>query len=97
MISLLALVVAPAASAHYPAKGKDCGSIQFEPQTDHGSSDIRAKRTSCRTARRIVRKWDKGNKSPLGFTCRARSHDEQLAHSDVKCTRGNRRVTFAAF
>ena len=98
---LLALAVlalaAPAASAHYKPRGKDCGSIQFQAQTDSGASDIYAKRVKCRTARRIVRAYHRGNESPRGFTCRSRQHDAGLSHSDVKCTRdgGRRRVTFA--
>jgi hypothetical protein len=101
-ISLLALAVlalaAPAASAHYKARGKHCGSIQFQAQTDSGASAIYAKDVKCRTARRIVRAYHRGNESPLGFTCRSRDHDPAygLAHTDVKCTRaGYRRVTFA--
>jgi hypothetical protein len=86
------------AGAHYRAVGKDCGKIVFTPQSDDASTDIRAKGTSCRKARRIVKAWRRGNKSPLGFRCRARNHDKNtLAHSDVKCTRDGKRVTFAAF
>jgi hypothetical protein len=100
---ILATVVAGAvpavtADAHYKPVGKDCGKVVFTPDSDDASSDIRAKGTSCRTARRIVKSYRRGNKSPLGFRCRARNHDNNnLAHSDVKCTRDGKRVTFAAF
>jgi hypothetical protein len=92
--------VAPAieAGAHYRPVGKDCGKVVFTPQSDDASSAIRAKGTSCRTARRIVKAWRRGNRSPLDFRCRARNHDNNnLAHADVKCTRDGKRVTFAAF
>jgi hypothetical protein len=92
----LGLVLAPAGSAHYPAKGKDCGSITFQPQTDHGAFGIYAKGTSCKKARRLVRRWEAGDETPRNYTCRERLHDEQLSHTDVKCKRGNRRVSFAA-
>jgi hypothetical protein len=97
--AVAALLLSSVASAHYKPRGKDCGSIAFTPNSDDGSSEIRAKGTSCRRARKIVRRWERGNKSPFGYTCRDRAHDpaEGLAHSDVKCTRGDKRVTWAAF
>jgi hypothetical protein len=100
-LAVLALAVPAGASAHYKARGKDCGTIQFQAQTDNGASAIYAKRVKCRTARRIVRAYNRGNESPRGFNCRERSHDPAngLAHRDVKCTRdgGTRRVTFAIY
>ena len=90
----------PAASAHYKPRGKDCGTISFQDQTDNGASSIYAKRVKCRTARRIVRAYNRGNESPRGFTCTERPHEPNgLAHRDIKCTRdgGTRRVTFAIF
>ena len=98
LIVAFAVAAAPA-SAHYKPRGTDCGHIVFTPQTDEGSSEIRAKGTSCKTARKLVRAWHRGNKSPLDFNCRSREHDHpsQLAHNDVLCTRGERRVTFAAY
>jgi hypothetical protein len=95
----LALVTASPASAHYRPVGKDCGSIAFTPQTDEGASAIRAKNVKCSTARRIVRAVRRGNNSPLDFTCRSRDHDPRrgLAHTDVVCTRANRRVSWAAY
>ena len=91
------LLAAAPASAHYRAVGKDCGAIAFTPQTDEGASDIYAKNTSCRKARRVVRAWHRGDESPRRYTCRARDHDDPqgLAHQDVVCRRGNRRVSFA--
>jgi hypothetical protein len=95
----VALVTAVPASAHYRSIGKHCGSIQFTPQSDDGASSIYAKNVKCRTARRIVRAVRRGNASPLDFTCRSRGHDPRngLAHSDVVCTRANRRVSWAAY
>jgi hypothetical protein len=93
----VAVLAVPAAGAHYAPHGRDCGSIVFQPQTDSGATAIRATRVKCRNARRIVRAWHRGNHNPLRFHCRSRDHDPAngLAHTDVKCTRSNRRVTFA--
>ncbi len=102
LIAALALVLMAAvpASAHYRAVGKHCGSIQFTPQTDDGASAIRAKRVTCKTARLIVRAIRRGDENPRGFTCRDRAHDPRngLGHSDVLCTRfDRRRVSFALY
>ena len=97
-VTVVAAVPAVDAGAHYKPAGKDCGVVVFTPHSDDASSAIRAKGTSCRKARRIVKSWERGNKRPLGFRCRARNHDnDNLAHADVKCTRGGKRVTFAAY
>ena len=95
---VLALFAAPA-GAHYREIGRDCGHIGFTPNTDEVSSDIHASHTSCRTARRIVRRHKAGDRTPLGYRCRTRTHDpdDGLAHSDVVCKRGARRVSWAAF
>ena len=101
-LSLVALAVAaPApAGAHYREIGRDCGQIGFEEQTDFVAGDIHAYRVTCRTARRLVRRWTvAGDRTPLDFRCRRRTHDpdDGLAHSDVVCKRGTRRVSWAAF
>jgi hypothetical protein len=99
LVLALAAIAAPAAMAHYPARGKACKPIQFQAQTDSGASGIYAKRVKCRTARRMVRAYHNGDKSPRDFSWRSRAHDDPqgLAHRDVKCTRGERRVTFALY
>lgn len=97
-LALAAAVPAIDADAHYRPLGKDCGVVVFTPHSDDASSAIRARGTSCRTARRIVKSWERGNRRPLGFRCRSRNHDNHnLAHADVKCTRDGKRVTFAAY
>ena len=91
------LAVAAPAGAHYTNPGaKYCGFIVFTPNSDDGASGIEAKRVSCRTARRIVKAVDRGNARPFGFSCKARQHDDPLfiAHSDFRCKRGNRVVTW---
>ena len=101
--ALIALAVVPAApaSAHYDDVGKPCRAIMFEPNTDSGASDIYAKNVKCRTARRLVRAYRNGDRSPLEFRCRGRAHDPTngLGHRDVVCTRagGFRRVSFALY
>ena len=93
----LGLVTAMPASAHYTVNR--CGSIGFTPQTDEGASDIRAHNMTCRAARRLVRAYHNGDRTPLDFRCRSRGHDpaDGLAHNDVICTRGVRRVTWGAY
>ena len=98
VVAFVAAIPVLGASAHYRPVGKDCGTVVFTPHSDNASSSIRAKGTTCRKARRIVKSWERGNRSPLGFRCRARNHDNaNLAHQDVKCTREGKRVTFAAY
>jgi hypothetical protein len=99
LIALAVMAVAvPAASAHYRKHGKACGSVVTTPNSDDGASAIRASRTSCRTARRVARRWERGNRSPLSFTCKSRAHDgAALSHRDVRCWRGEGYVSFAAY
>ena len=94
--ALLLLAVAAPAGAHYSNPGaRDCGFIVFTPQSDDGASSIMAKNLSCKKARRLVKALNRGASKPLGFTCKSRSHDFQLAHADVRCKRSSRVVTFA--
>lgn len=96
-VAVMAVAV-PVASAHYKRHGKTCGSVVTTPNSDDGASAIRASRTRCRTARRVAHRWERGNRSPLGFTCRSRAHDgAALSHRDVRCRRGEGYVSFAAY
>jgi hypothetical protein len=97
VVLILAAVTAPSASAHYAPVGKHCGRIVFTPQSDDAASSIRAKRVTCRKARRLVRKFRRGDRTPFRFRCRARQHNANLSHLDVKCTRGRKRVSWAAY
>jgi hypothetical protein len=99
LIPFAALLMAAAApaSAHYTNPGsKYCGYIVFTPQSDDGASGIEAKRVACKTARRIVKAVERGNARPFGFACRSRAHDDPkfIAHSDIRCKRGTRVVTW---
>jgi hypothetical protein len=44
----------------------------------------------------MVKAVDRGNARPFGFRCKARAHDDPMfiAHSDVRCKRGRRVVTW---
>jgi hypothetical protein len=99
LVSVLVLVAAaPAATAHFARHGKGCGAVVTTPQTDDGASAIRATNMSCRRARRIARRYERGDRSPLRFECVSRSHDgANLAHRDVVCFRNAKRVTFGAY
>src|SRR4051794_9458847 len=96
-VAALMMAAATPASAHYTNPGsKYCGFILFTPNSDDGASGIEAKRVSCKTARRMVKAVDRGNARPFGFTCKSRAHDDArfIAHSDWRCKRGKRVVTW---
>ena len=95
------LVTALPAPAHYAARGDKCRRVVFTPQSDDVADSIRKREISCRRARRIVTIVRRqGDRTPLGFSCRFRSHDPRngLAHMDAVCTNtGNRRVSWAQY
>ena len=78
---------------------RPCGDVAYEPNSDAGAFDIRARATTCSTARAIAR--DAEGK-PLSFTTRGfsctgqRSSDPQaLPRTQFVCRSGERRVTFS--
>jgi hypothetical protein len=98
--TLAALIIAAAALAAFPgtASAGHCGRIGFEPQTDNIAANIHARGTSCRRARRIVRAVYNGNRSPFGYRCRSRAHDEgALFFRHWVCTKNQARVTWDKF
>jgi hypothetical protein len=102
LLVLAALVVTAApAPGHYPARGEKCRKVVFTPQSDDVATNISKREMSCRTARRIVTiVRRKGDRTPLGFRCKFRSHDPYngLAHFDAVCTNtGNRRVSWVQY
>jgi hypothetical protein len=77
------------------AGAANCGRIGFEPRTDNVAANIRARGTSCRRARRIVRAVYRGNREPFGYRCRSRAHDDGgLAFRHWACTKNRARVTW---
>lgn len=80
---------------------RGCGSITFRPNSDWGVWNIRAKRTSCRTARKVARKSKNMNvvSGPLGyrakgFRCLGTRITLGLNSVDWNCRRGKSRVSF---
>lgn len=80
---------------------RGCGSITFRPNSDWGVWSIRAKRTSCRTARKVARKSKNLNvaSGPLGFRangfrCRGTRNTLGLTSVDWNCRRGKSRISF---
>jgi hypothetical protein len=75
--------------------------VVFTPQSDDVADSIFKREISCRRARRIVTiVRRRGDRTPLGFSCRFRSHDPRngLGHMDAVCTNtGNRRVSWAQY
>jgi hypothetical protein len=83
------------AAAAQAGPSANCGRIGFEPQTDNVAANIRARGTSCRRARRIVRAVYNGNRAPFGYRCRSRLHDDGgLAFRHWVCTKNQARVTW---
>jgi hypothetical protein len=102
VVALAALLAAAApAPGHYPSRGEKCRKVVFTPQSDDVATNIAKREMSCRTARRIVTiVRRKGDRTPLGFDCRFRSHDPDtgLAHLDAVCTNtGHRRVSWVQY
>ena len=87
-----ALLVAGGAEAAAPLK--NCGSLgvdgrPYDPdEGGAGNFDIRARVTSCREARRVVRAW-KGRDSVRGFRCRYSYSGESTR---VTCTKAGGRL-----
>lgn len=102
VIGALLLVAPLGAQAHYRlANSRPCDDVLFQPNTDYGAIGVRASRMSCRDARRVARRFGfLGDRRPFGFHCITRGRgngdrDTGLAHTDVKCVRGNGRTVFA--
>jgi hypothetical protein len=95
--TLVALLAVGAVSAMVPATASagHCGRIGFEPQTDNVAANIHARGTSCRRARRIARAVYNGNRSPFGYRCRSRAHDDGgLFLRHWVCTKNQARVSW---
>ena len=95
---IVCLLAASPATAHFANSGSSCGSVQLQPRTDFAAFDIKAKRVSCRGARSLARSVAKRGTS-RGYYCRFRSNSGDssngIAHTDYRCKRGRRVVTFA--
>jgi hypothetical protein len=78
-----------------------CGSVGFEPNSDNLAGGIRAKRASCRLARRVARgSHDAGATHPdpyraAGFSCAGRPVDSALPLALYVCRRAGAIVVFA--
>jgi hypothetical protein len=99
LVGVLACGAAPAAAERAP--WRDCGDIAFEPNSDYGAYDVRAKQVRCRTARRVAA----GSKETSvvdgpfryrvrGFRCKGAATDDPLPSVDWVCKRKQARVRF---
>lgn len=106
-VVLLATMAAPAQADFSNPGGKRCGFVSFEPNSDAGARPT-VRGTTCSIARKLVRDYGakaNGRVQPYGvlklYTCRSRIRQNGhagngIAHTDVRCTRGSRKlVTFA--
>lgn len=72
---------------------KRCGRIGFTKSSDDLASKIRARGTSCRRARKVVRRaHNRGTKHPHGYRCRRRTLDTPLLMWQWRCAKGDRHV-----
>jgi hypothetical protein len=87
---------APGFGAPSRRAARRCGRFGLAPRTDNVVFRIRARRTSCRRARRMARAVYHGKRRPFGFRCRGRLHqpDFGLLYTTWVCTKGKARVTW---
>jgi hypothetical protein len=85
------------------ARWRSCGSMAFEPRTEFGAWQIRAKGTGCSTARSVAHKakFSKnrraGHYRRHGFRCQAYPDTTStLPVNKWKCKKGSKRVTFTS-
>lgn len=87
---VLLSAIAPTAGAHYSNPGSQkCGQMSLQEGTDFTASNIRARRTSCRIARKLVLRVAFSDASnPYGYTCRFLSaRHSAKSHRDVRCAK----------
>ncbi|HEV2813229.1 MAG TPA: hypothetical protein VGW10_08265 [Solirubrobacteraceae bacterium] len=99
-VTLALALPAPAGAA----TTRSCGFVGFEPNSDNGAFQIRARGVSCRTARSVARA-----SAPYGpqgddgrvvryrarrFACVGRERDSGLASVRFRCTRAAAVITF---
>lgn len=91
------------AAASYGAakRVRRCGSVGFEPNTDNVAGAIRAKRVSCRVARKVARgSRSTGPTHPVpyraaGFSCRGVPVEAPLPFALYVCHRDRATVVFS--
>ncbi len=101
VVTALALCSAETGSATLGKPFKRCGYIVFTPRTEDGIGDIRARRTSCRQARKVARAArDLGivdgpyGYEADGFRCRGRLQEFGLPVVHWHCAKGMARISF---
>ena len=103
LLATATVAVAPAVAqptARAAGDVRSCGNVVFTPASEDGAFDIRARDTSCRTARRVARaSRTRDVTGPYryrarGFRCRGRRVDEGLPQVRWRCTRRSALVTF---
>lgn len=79
---------------------RDCGQVAFEPNTDDGAFDIRARGVDCPLAREVARAAEgRGGdryRGPEGFDCRPAGTVGELPSVVYECRAGGSLVTFDA-
>ena len=84
LVAALVLVAAPAAYA--PVVPKNCGKVGVRGK----SYTVRAHVVSCRSARRIARRYLGRGTRPRGYRCR--KYPRRVTRIRFRCTRGQRFV-----
>lgn len=95
--SLALSTTAAVAQGHFSSLDKKCQSISLQPNSDAAAFDITVRNVGCRTARKVVRSVVR-HSSSRGYYCRFRFNDgdadTDLPHTDFRCVRGSRIITF---
>lgn len=100
LTAVIAVFVLGTPGAASAAEWHKCGSVAFEPNTDWGASNIRALRTTCRTARSVARGTKDlgggGRYRINGFWCRGVASEPEygLPFTSWSCHSGKKLVRF---
>jgi len=107
VVGLVAITAAPAQADYMNTGAKRCAWVSFEANSDAGARPF-ARGTTCRVARKLVRDYwaDATGAVPRYqlldlYRCKSRVRQaghagNGIAHTDVRCTRGSKKViTFA--
>jgi hypothetical protein len=102
VLAALAATLAAALLAPAPAAARDCGDGRGD-SAGH-ILDIRARHTTCREARRVVRNLRRCTRVCRGWESRGRAGfyickvaQTALFQSKISCVRGRRRVSWQTF
>ncbi len=92
---LAAATLAVPAGAHYDAGGKQCKDVKFQRWPRVLATDVSARNVACARARRLIR--DVAFSVSVLWDCVRKRDLTPRRHTDLLCTRGKQRVTWAGY